>query len=232
MSFAKSGYETLTKYITPTQNQYQVSLISGTTANVSFSYLFDDLSYSIVPSMIYDNTTTMTYTIASTNNSLIQYWLNLTINSTVHIGYIRGTNTAGEALMLTFNLTNMTGHHLNVTYSFEKTGYPNITNRYLLLILPHSYVNANGTLYGLREQINAIPVTIRLIIALFIALFIVYGFSSAGEGYGLSGSAISVIATWGAMTYIGWFDGVNLWIEFYTLLILTVLSVYWLRSRL
>ena len=224
---SKSGYIPESKYITPTESGYNFYLDSTTGINVSFSYLWDDVFYSLTPTIILDNSSKIDFTIRSYNKSLEYYGLVIYCNETLFFEDELNDNKGGNITAIV-NLTNMTNTYINITAYFKKSEYDRIDINLYTMVIDHELYNQSGV-WGLKDTIQTIPPPARLIVAIFISMLLIGGLSAFGIGIGGSGLIIMVFL--GFLTIVGWFEGMPYWIPLYTLFILTMLSVYIIKAN-
>ncbi len=231
MTFSADGYTTQQFFITPSEASYTINMVTESAINLTTRHVFGTTVYSIAPATLYTNTTSITFGVTDSNNSLSFYGMNITWNNTqLYFANITGDGDGGN-LIATINLENASGMYVNITAWFKPPDDILPTTYFIFekkVVVDAYFVGggAAGTLIGAVEEI---PTVARLVIAIFIAMMLVMGTNRAGGS--AVGSAVLVLIFLGFMTAIGWFTGIDNWLPLYSLMTLATFSIYILSSR-
>ena len=121
--------------------------------NVNVTTQFSNIYWNITPACgnVINTTTNFQFYITNTNNSLIAYGLNISLNGTTYSA--NGTTPSGGYVNITLDLTNYTNFDmLNITYWFNETGYPFYSHTYSCNVWNTQY--SNSTLFGQLKSIG------------------------------------------------------------------------------
>lgn len=231
VDYSATGYNSATQYITPSETGYSIYLNSTSGVNITFDYVFKNVTFSVAPKILYDNDTSIIFTVADGSGSLEYYGFNVTWNgTTLYYNQVSGIATGGT-LTANVNLSNATGMPVYIKAWFKKSGYDVYIWYDTKYVLDHNLLNEiPGTVARtLKDAVAQIPLVARMVIVIFLLMFFVIGFGKVGVG--ATGVGVFVLVFLGFMTAVNWFTGVEYWIPLYILMILTVLSIYILQSR-
>jgi len=209
---SRTGYSSSSITINPSLSDYTIRLFSGTTTNVSTQ--FSDIWWQYLPSGCgYVNSTAQlfNFTITSSNSSLVNYGLNITVNETLMFSGT-GTNAAGGSINATLNLANYSGTVLTSVYWFNKTGYPVYTGRTDCNIFANR--TTNTTLYSVLMDMGANVCPVKLnkmgilwcpplnILTLLVAMFV--GAIATAKFTTFNGGGLAAAGVLWMAVFIGW----------------------------
>jgi len=221
INVTRLGYTTHLQSYQTSSSDYTIMLYNES-LQVNFSYLFDDILMYIFPqenSIGNVSNATINTTITSTNNSLYYIGLNITCNNTQIFGH-EHFNASGGTVYGSFNATALDCSWVNATVYFFKNGYGVWKTSRIFFI-----TEIHGDTYN-AFQIEGIPMFVRGLITIFLAMAIVVGVRSYLT-LNMTGSSIIGLAFMGIMTFFNWFDA---WM--YMLIVLMTFSVYYLRGKM
>lgn len=218
-----TGYVTQIQTIVPSASDYYFYM--GTTGNVSYHFLFEDISFWITPqdpslqnNVAYD----FMFNITSSNSSLEWFSMNLTYNDTMQDFFLNvsGSAAGGNITFELVNVTNTTGNY-TMEVKFKKEDYGEWTGHYYYTI--RHYETRVGSLWYFLQQFAAsdAPAMFKHLIAIFTA-FMAAGVASR---MGMRGGGVLAGVVLIGWTLAGWFSW-NLML----LSILSVLAVYALKE--
>jgi len=213
ISATKSGYVPVISSIAPSQADYKIYMLQPLQFNITG--LFGDTTWSLVPTEAYltnPGLHLVNFTISNTNNSLLIWGMNISLNNTPVFSNF-SNSPAGGWMAVYVNTTGLAGTTMRVNYFFQKSGFPFYNNTMDYYIWPSYY---NGTL---AETLDNFKLAVcsgdntvtrggitwcfpLAIIALFISLFI-----GAGAGYAtasLGGAGLAGVGAMWAFTWMGW----------------------------
>lgn len=222
-----SGFETNSTLITPTQSLYNIRLTPSTAINISFDYGLRGINYLFSPPPYYTSTTQINFTLSDANASLEYYGFTIFANGTQIFTTTVNGDSDGGIINGAVDLSGYAGTYLNLTGFWKKEGYAEFQVYDIREILEGDlFSDSEGATRSLIDSITQIPKGARLIIAIFIMLILILGLGQFTSGSGLLG-----VIFLGFMTAIGWFTDIQYWTSLYILMVLTMVSIYMLRSR-
>jgi hypothetical protein len=206
---SKAGYNSVSTSVTPSLSDYKLYMTSTESMNVSTQ--FSDIYWNITPTCggIYNGSTQFIYYIHSSNNSLFNYGLNISLNGTTYVA--NGTNSAGGFVNITLNLTPYPMYPINITYWFNKTGYPLYTHLQGCYVWNTTF--GNTTLWGQMADFKNMVCPVPMAGAIpwcpplnALALLVMTGIAAvATVRFGINGGGIAATVTMWTFVAVEWF---------------------------
>lgn len=224
-----TGYTTSVNYITPSQTTYNIPMTAYEEINLTFVYVFQNITYLFTPKIVMDNTTKVYFTLVDEGNTIQYYGFNVTINGT-QLGYFNITGDPdGGTLLAVFDISDYVGYYLNIKAWFKAEGYDLYVIEELKVVMDSTLFTGEGVSQAMNDLVASLPIQARMVVAVFVILLVVLSFSMANTGF--MGQGIVVMIVLGFLTAVNWFDGVAYWTPTYVLLIMAIFSLYILRGR-
>ncbi len=204
------GFTTKVFDLEPIQTDYNIILSS--TEEISFTTIFEDISYLIIPdNNVINQSEELNFSIivSSSTGSLSYFGLNSSFNNTDRKTNVTGSPSGGTA-SITINLTNQSGSSVPIDYFIKINGQDEIRihrDYYVTRVITPGNYSAINFADKYREEFTAI---MKAVIVVFAAVAIILTFAEVGVPAGISGMAGVFVMMGGAI--INWIPRISVFI--------------------
>ncbi len=204
------GFSTKVFDLEPIQTDYNIILSS--TEEISFTTIFEDLSYLIIPdNSVVNQSEKLNFSIivSSPTGSLSYFGLNSSFNGIDRITNV-SVSPSGGTTSITINLSNQSGSTVPIDYFIKINGQDEIKihrDYYISRVITPGNYSAVSFADKYQDRFTAI---MKAIIVVFVAVAVILTFSEVGVPAGISGMAGVFIMIGGAI--INWIPRISVFI--------------------